>query len=406
MRTGLRWVACLSCAGLMASLAWGDEGKPVTGVRPWKVSLSLRADYTDNRDSEPDSIKEETFDLYVKPRADWFVNTDRTLFDLFYSPSWRYRTDPSPSQNEDEFWHEAGLSVEHSCTPVLSVFLRHRLDYTDDPSIDSNGEVVRQDLSYLLNRTEAGVMYDLSKAWSADLTGRYRAKSYQKSEIADNNNETRADAEGQLVRHMSPTLDVYGMARYSDFGYDSSVGLERDFSSVVVALGCEKALTPSMRTGLAVGWQGQDAQDDSVDSKDIPYVHAWVRCHTVPAVRFSGEVSHAMRDSDVYPFASQEYTEVRAGCEYDVTPSIMIGLSGMYRYSDYEGSSPASAPDAAFETGKRSGTEDRYATDLGLTYKISPLMKLSLVQSYEDRDSDVAANFTKNTTKVIFGHEF
>jgi hypothetical protein len=407
MRTGLKVVVCLWCAAFVAGLAWSsEEGKPVTGVRPWKVSLSLRADYTDNRDSEDDSVAQDTFDLYVKPRFDLFVNPDRTLFDVFVSPSWRYRTDPSPTQNEDEFWYEAGLSLEHSFTPVMTGFVRERLDYTDDSSVDNQGNVARGDMSYILSRTEAGVMYDLTQTWSADLTGGYRDKSYDDNDVADDNNETRADAEGKLSRHMSPTLDVYGLARYSDFGYDSSIGLQRDFNSVVLAVGFGKKVSASLNTGAAVGWQGQDFEDDSIDDNGIPYATAWANWRTIPSMRFGGEATHALRDADVYPYASQEYTELRLSCEYDLTGSTMVGLAGMYRYSDYGDYVSGTTPDAEFETANRGGTEDRYSADLTLAYKLSPQTRLSLIQSYEERDSEVSNDFTKNTTKLIFGREF
>jgi hypothetical protein len=166
----------------------------------------------------------------------------------------------------------------------------------------------------------------------------------------------------------------------------------------------EKVINQHLRGGAAAGWQGSDFDDPSIGDQNAPYARLWVMGQTTPAMRLTAEAVHAVRDADVYPFASQEYTEVKAGIEHDCGARWTVGLAASYRASDYE--DLASAPASAFEEGKRSGSEDRYTADASVTYKISADSKVSLMQSYEERASDVANDFTKNTTRLAYGCQF
>jgi hypothetical protein len=403
MRSAIKMVS-----GLVLSVMWfsfGVQAEETTALEPLKVSLTLRADYTDNRDSLPDGLDEETWDFYIKPRVDWFMDWERSYLDLFYAPSVRYRTDESDTQNEEEWHQDAGLRIEHSTSPGTVLRLDEKFDFTDDPSVSQDSAVVRRSGSYILNRAEVGATHMLSENWTGDLAARHMTKQYDENDVADDSDEDRIDGIIKTIFQATPTMSTYGTVMYSDYSFEDSRGLDRDFSSVLVALGVEQTINPQLSVGASLGVQSQDYDDADIEVDEVPYAAVWAQARTIPTTRIRGEVSHGLRDSDVYPFASQEYTEVKASIEWDVLPRVMLGVTGLYRNSDYDDAAPGTAAAGDF-VGITDGEEDKIIAQGEIAYKFNERNRLSLVQRYEDVDSDVAWDYTKNTTRILYGRSF
>lgn len=401
MRTGwkmLLWVVC----GVLISAGCVMAQELSKG--PYKASVSLRADYTDNRDSLSDDVKEDNVDLYIKPRFDYHGDWNRSFLDFFYAPAYRYRTEPSDIQNEDEFWHDAYIGGEYSLRPGFAVRALDKLDYSDDPEVTSDSGSVRRDESFLLNRTEIGANYEASANWVADVLGRYLDKNYTEDVVAEDSDETRADAQVMLTRRMAPDFSVFAKSMYSDFGFESSKDLNRDFTSILGALGCEKILNQQLVAGASAGVQVQDFDDAAIDADSVPYASVWARGQTIPSVRLAAEVTHGLRDADAYPYASQIYTDTRARIDWDAAPRTTLTARGEYRLSSYEDQIPT-ADDSLF-VGDAGGDETRIIGEVSATYKLTQTSRIMLAQQYEDLSSDVATEFTKNTTRLIFGRDF
>jgi hypothetical protein len=375
-------------------------------ARPVKLSVSLRADYTDNRDSMPSDMEESNWDFYVRPRVDIFLNGERTLFSMHCAPAWRHRTDPSVIQHDDELWLDLGMAVEHSMTPAATVRAMNQFDYADDPSVDSGGVTVRRDQSYILNRTEAGVNYDLNDVWNADLLGRYMDKSFERNEVAEDSDETRADGQVTMTRSLSPSLFVSALGSFSAFGFDSASGIERDFNSVLGALGVEQIINNHLRVGAKAGAQMQDYDDNTIDEQTEPYVELYVRCQNTPATRMTAQIERGVRDADAYPYASQVYTEARARLEWDPVVRVTLGVGAAYRRSDYDEIVPSAPESAFYADGEKGGTEDRVVGEASAAYRFDNAMSLTLAYLYEDLDSDVDLSFEKNTVRLTLGREF
>ena len=255
---------------------------------------------------------------------------------------------------------------------------------------------------------KAGAAYVLTEKWGVDALGRFTGKSYQDDAVASESDETRADGQLMFLRRLQPTLTVNGFARYSDFAFESSRNLDRDFTSWLFAVGGEVEATPSIKIGAAAGVQTQDFSDNAIDPGEVPYGNIWVHGRTTPALRLTGEATHGLRDADAYPYASQIYTDVRGKAELDVVPQLTtLALSVTYRLSSYEDQIPgsASADEFVSESGK-GGEETRWIVEGSAKYRVTPVTEVVLAQRYEDSDSDVSEPFKRNTTKLLVGRDF
>ncbi len=395
-------LAAVLMAGVVACTSRSADGE---GER-FRFSVALRADYTDNRDAWEDEIAEENFDFYVIPRLDIVSQGEQTVLDLFYAPSFRYRTDPSPVQNDTELLHSLGLNVGHKFTPRLTGRLYEQFDYTDDPAISDEGSTVREDRSYILNRTGAGLEFLVGRRTTVEAGGAYKLKRYDETAVAATSDEDRLDGTLTLRHYLTKTFNLRVYAAYSLFGYDSPADIQRDFDSAVGAVGVDNQLSQNLSVGALVGAQQQMYKDAGIDDGTSPFVTLYARGSTTPSLRLALEGTHAVRDADAYPYASQEYTEGRAKVDWDLSPRLTLSLNGTYRYSQYKDVAPSAAILFDFLGLETDGNETTIDTAATLAFKVSNQSTVRLVQRYENVDSDVSVDFTKNTTSLAFTQEF
>ena len=143
-------VASMMVAGVCAiRLQAAPEGKA-----PVNFSVETRGEYTDNRDAVATG-EESNFDFYLSPRIDVYLDFERTFVNLYYVPTFRYRTDPAPTQNDSEFFHDFGLNLDSQVSPNTALRLHEKFDYNDDPSVEDGGFTVREDRTYIMNRVTA-----------------------------------------------------------------------------------------------------------------------------------------------------------------------------------------------------------------------------------------------------------
>ena len=392
--------------------AFGADPEAVDGDRPEdqdaiNLGLSLRGDYTDNRDAtetDTETDKESTFDFYVTPRIDVFLDSERTTLNFFYEPSLRYRENPIDIQNDVELLHDLGLNLKMDASERTHLRLLEKLDFQDDPSIEEGGSTVRDNRSYILNRVELGLRQDINPLTHADVLARNTLKRYDDDDVADESDEDRNQAELLLWRQVTRSLAVHGMGGISLYSYESALGIDRDFDVMMGSAGAEMVFSPQVRGGLDVGAQSVSYSDDTLDSEVFPYALADITLAPQPAFRIHGSLGHGVRDADVYPFASQEYTEFRGGVEVDTSAIVTVGVDGTYRVSTYsEDTLPAGAPLPAKDS---DGDETTTVVTGHVAWKLKETAQLRLRQMYEDISSDVAESFQKNTSSVELHLDF
>lgn len=366
-----------------------------SGGDRFRFSVNMRADYTDNRDTWEEDEESNT-DIYLRPRMDVLFESERSLLDFFYAPSARYRTNPSDIQNDTELQHALGLAVRYRPSRRTIYRLNEDFRFSDDPEVTQGGRTFRGDQSYYYNSLRAGIDHMVTRKSEIELYGQSRLKRYDEDDMSQRWDEDQLDAGAQLIQHMSQNLRLTLSGRYSAFGYEEDV---RDFDSILLAAGAEKGISKNLMAGGRVGAQMQRYDDDGIDDATNPFVELFLRGSTTPAMRLSGTVTHAVRDSDAYPFASQEYSELRAKADWDTTPKTTLTLSGTYRESNYEDVVPSAVPFVSLY-GEPDGDESTIDVYGQFAYKLSNQMTLQLRQRFEDVDSDVWVSYTKNTTTV------
>lgn len=388
-----RLMVAVISGGVLLGVQAGAAEPGAEPAGPMDLGVSFRAEYTDNRDAS--EIEEENTDFYVTPRIHFYARTERALYDLHYAPSFRYRTDPAESENDNELLHDLGVRVDFDASERTKLRLIEKFDYQDDPSVES-GAVRRSDRSYIRNRIEAGAVHELNRWTFGDVMGAYEFKSYDEQAVADESDEDRAEARVTLTRWVTKQTALHGIGSYSMYGYESTRDIDRDVDVALGAVGAEKVFSPELRAGLEVGAQAVEYSDGELDSEIFPYGKLTATLSPTPASRLNGTLTHGVRDSDVFPFASQEYSELRLAAEVDPTSPLSLGLSLTLRESEYnEDSLPVSGAGAPLTT---EGDETTTAVSAYAEWTLTDAARLVIRQTYEDVDSDVDVSFTKNTS--------
>ncbi len=397
MRGHSRFGTMLLCAAVANMVAAGVLARD--GANPVSLSLRLTGEYTDNRDSVAE--KESNVDLYVVPRIDAWVSSQRTWFNFFYAPGYRYRTDPSPIQNESELHHDLGLNVDFDVSPRFDLRVRERFTLTDDPSIDEGGETVRRDSSYLMNRSELGGRWAVGRQGEVDVFGRHRIKRYDDDDVADVADEEQWTAQVEYWRQISQTLSLSLAAMYEIFDQQDRPDMERGFDSYQATIGAEKTMGPMMRGMLRVGYKELDYDDSELSRQGEPSVDAVLRFMPLRSLHWIARGGYMLRDAEVFPYVSQKRTLGSLSVEWEASPRWMLKAGGEYRLSEYDVDAlPTGARDLQEDVFLDGGDEESFifwaAAELSLDHRAT----LRFRQQYEDVDSDVWASYTRNTTRL------
>lgn len=404
MRSLQRFVVITLC-GTMVWATTASAQKQAMGGDPWTFGISIRGDFTDNRDSSEFDAA-DNFDIYVIPRIDAILDTDRTVFDFFYTPEYRYRTDPSPVQNDYEWYHSLGLHLTHKASDRVNFKLFEKFDYTDDPSVDEGGISLRGDRSYKMNRARLETAIKVARTLEVTPYAANKTKRYDDSDVAAISDEDRTDFGLRAWQILSRTVGLLYEVQGSAFSYDSPEGILRDFDLLQAGLGVEKVFNPRLRAGVTAGAQLQSFDDNALDDQTEAYASARVEGHPSPMTTLKVEFERGIRDADAFPFASQLYTEFFSRADWKATSKVNLGLWVTLRRSEYNDVAPSAAESEDFERGVAEGNEDTVEAAAELAYAISDQMGVKLSQDYQNVDSEVSQSFDKNTTSLIWSYHF
>ena len=375
-----------------------------------KFSGSIYGEQTDNRDSMPKG--EKNFDTYIKPRMDiHLVSEDNSsTMDFHYAPYYRYRSNPSSIENDTELFHDLMLTLLHQSSPATALRASEYFYRTDDPAIDQSGVNLRRDCSYMLNYAEIGMNYKLSdKLTCVDLAARSTVKRFDDSVVAGESDENNMGVCLTAWRQVQRTLAALLVLDAAKYGYDSYLGIERGFQAISAGAGLEKIVNRNVSFNLRGGMIAVDYEDKSLKSESQPFV-SFDLTVTRPAARIKAALAYLLRDSDVYPFASQECIQLDTTMQWDFSELLTFGVNGTYRvgkYSDNTLTPTAQAYQSAsiFQT---SGNEKTLILGGDITYKFGPVSTTSikLSQTYEKVDSDVSISYTRNATGLMLSQQF
>jgi hypothetical protein len=361
-----------------------DAGQPV------RLSVSVTAESSDNRDATEDN-KQSNVDTFLRPRIDVLLGDSNSMLDLYYAPALRYRSDPGENQDETDFQHRFGLNIRHSLSQRLRVRLSDQLLSTDDPQVEENGRVLRSDQSYIMNTAEVAFNYDLFRYSNLDLLIKNRIKRFDEEDVASLSDEDETSVRMQLRHSLTPTLRTLLTGEYRMYSYDETVFFMRDFDSVILAAGLENSFSENVIGSLSAGWQTRDYDDKDIDQGDKPYVRAELSGLLNPDLRVGAVAGYGIRDSDAYPYPSQEYTDFSGFVHSKLTQKLRLKLAGTYRLSTYEP-----------YQGRPGGDETILVGDVDLVFAATEAISLLVGYRIEDIEADdgVGGSYTENVGRV------
>ena len=416
MKKVMALLMTVQCSVLLAATD-NETPQDTRANQPIKFSVTAGAGYTDNRDGLPK--KESNVDFYITPMLALDLKWEETMLELSYAPSFRYRNSPSEFQNKSQLYHDFAANFKHKLSPSLEFRLIDNFNVTDDPSVQENGSTLRRDYSFTLNQTEVGAKYDISRLSNIDVLARYMFKRYDDTAARTESDENRTDAGitfwHQPIKHLALTA----AANYSQYGYEKYLNTDRGFDSTLLGVGLEEVVSSDFRVGVKGGMQNVKYADKSMGSDSSPYGTVFAKVSTVPSTHITASVSKMVRESFIFPFASQDMTDFSVRLDWIApAPEFMFALTGSYRVGDYAADTIPDALKSQYATDpllkdyvssynlKESGKENTYAISGEVAYQISLGTTIKFVQSYENVDSDVRWSFNRNSSNIMLTREF
>ena len=396
----------------------------VTGVKaatdatgPLKFSLRTSVDYTDNRDSTPDSIKEYDTYIYVSPRVDAVMDWGDSMLDFYYMPSYRYRSNPSDFQDTNKLLQDLGIDGRYDVNDRLSLRMKEAFKYADDPTLTSGGVNVTRDGMYIINNLGAGASVDVSPQSRFDLDVLWHLKNYDESAFKYLEEDS---INGDLAfRHsLSRTMVAVAQVKALKFNYGDVEAIpettpvvansDRDFSTMGGGVGLENQFRKDSKLSVYAGYTYMDFDEAKIDSVNAPYASIILDHNLNKETRLSASARYGLRNTDVRTYAAQAYSDVRADIAIDVSEDITVGAGGIYRYSDYDKDylTPAGATYFADNGIDANGTEKTGIGYANISYKMTPDSVISLLYRYTKDDSDVSNDFDKNEGILSFIQNF
>lgn len=393
--------------GLAGAVARAQDEVPqqtASRMRPVDVSFDIRGTYTDNRDST--SNAESCLDLYANPKIHGFLlRRSPNVLDFYYGPSFRWRDNPSDIQNETELFHDVGVTWLFTPEPALRVMAKDNFNYTDDPEVRKGGTTLRSDSTYYLNRAEGALDYIVNPLSHVNARVSNLTKRYTDDVRAKESDEDIQEGSVLAVRQVSSTIGAALLADAARYEYANAESIDRGFTAIMGGVGIETLLRNDLRGGVRAGWKLVDYSDEELGSEGVP--HASVTLDTLNRpVSLQASVTYSLRDSDVFPYASQKYTDFYAHLAWDTRTKFGFGLSGTYRIGDYSEDTVPTTDGAETPVASGGGTEYTTMASAEVVYHFSDITAGRFVQSFEDVSSDVDVSFTRNTSMLVLSREF
>ncbi len=387
-----RWMKVCVAAVLFAAAAWSLEA--AEGAKPWGLSLSAGAQFDDNRDGT-ETDKESNLDLILSPRAEWRYALERTLFDLFYAPTFKWRSNPreiadGDPQNDTELYHAVGAAFDHRLADRAWIKLGNTWAKTDDPEITAGGLTIRRNSDHWYNQAYAEAGLDVTPKVATVLNGRYNLKRYDDEVESQFQDEDVIEAQAAVKYAMGMGARFSASAGYSDFQNDHPT-IDRGSQVMTYGLGLEKTFNPDLIAGVSAGYQSAEYDDDRLETDDTVFGKADVVIGAASPTRLRVGGLYGYFAPYVRPYSIQKLTSVSAAVEHDVTAKLLVSVSGRYSDGDY----PAEPVN-----GLAGGHDKLMEAGLKGVFKLNRNLSFDLGYTYQTWDSDVREDFDRNVVSA------
>ena len=389
-------------AALQSFVFAAAEKGDIQGGNPLRFSVAGRAVFTDNRDSV-EKDKTSNTDWYISPRVDYVYNDGKDRVDLYYMPSYRYRT-KSGDGDSDGWFQDFGLRLDWALSERSRIRFREAYSYDDDSAIVVGGAVKRGNETFGENTAELGYNMDIYKYSNLDFFIRNNVKRFSDDDIAKTSDENITTAEVAHRYRVTETLRTFVAGTVGYYAYDNY--LNRDFYSMIAKFGLENSFTENTYGTVVAGYQYANYDDDSLGDNDEPYFKATIETRTGADMSIGASYGHGIRDTDAFPFSSQKYDEFNLYAHMSITPQLTLHGLGIYRMSSYDKEDiPAAMRWYSFK-GANGGDDTTVVLDALLDYSILENISVYAGYRYEDVDSEVGQSYKKNSGRVGASYKF
>lgn len=385
-----QWKAILLCAGSsvlgLAGLSLADEANH---GRDFQLKNRLRLEYDDNIFERAD--KQGSGKIIEEVEFIYNLDLEQTYVGIRYRPTATYWMD-----RESDSWdlhHAADVDFNHNFSPRVSLALKESFIYADLPELMDRGTVIQQKDTYIYNRVNGDLTFQVSPKTRAELGGRYTLLRYEDDAVSELE-DYDIYAGGLSLRHqVTPDTTVSLEGRVEEITY---TGPDRDSSSIYGGGGIQQNFGPDLIGDLRAGIQHKEFSADEIESQDQPYVDGSLTVLTPShRSRLTAGAGYSMFESDVFPYANQERALFYLSGSHDLTAKISLFLSGSYQNSSYNGDESID-PTRTTED----GDEQVMQVSARASYKVNRNNWLEAGYQYLDLNSDIREEYDRNRVSV------
>lgn len=385
---------------LFQSVAWGQQAER---AKPYQIQNRLRVEYDDNiyqeTKDENDSwkiIEEVIFQLNVR-------YLEQSHLSLRYRPSYVYWFDREPDKSDLN--HDLDVVLNHKFSPRLSLSLVETLRRGELPELVDGNILVREKDDFWYNTFNATLGIGVRPNSRLDVAGRYVLLRYDDDTTADTEDFDLFVGGLTWRQQWLPETALLLELRGEEIEYE---GPDRGSQSLFAGVGVEQMFSPKIVASARGGYQRKEFNKSELGSEESPYGDVALTFLVTPDLRLSAGAGHSLFETDVYPFANQERSQIFGSIAYDATARLALYLTGSYTMGDYD------ASQAVEQNVVKSGDEAYVQASARATYKINRSNWLEAGWQFVDLDSDIRtvagdkyrASFQRNRFDVGWKTQF
>ncbi len=420
---------------------FGEDNNPDSILRDiglsdaWRLSLTVFAEFGDNRDSVPDHYsadveeryrykKEDDIKYGIQPTLSYSGRlSDAHSYKLGYSPIYHYWTNPRVGKDRSEFSHLAFAEFKWTPDSRNQFRLRDNFKYIlndrwtlDDDAVDrtpvTDKKHVEHEQEHYDNTVHAGWKHQLSSRVNFDLDAFWNIIRYNDDEIAENSDEDKIGGTLRINRATSAQFQYGIFFRFlswddQDTVWTSQDGryvtekVERGIQTYTIGLGTTYRWDERLSFNASYGWEWVDYESDSIDDRDFPGDINLSATYAL-ALRTRGTLGfrYYVSEAWIYPYASQNLFSFYATLQHAFTHRLSGTVRAEYKVGEYDLKYvPEQAKNETFIK-KHDGEKNDLYLELALNYRYSQAFNVNVAYGYDDVDSDISNSYHENTVRV------
>lgn len=369
------------------------EGLPVD------IYNFFRVEYDDNVFTTGDTDEVEPVEsLVLIEQVELLLDTKQgnTYYGLRYSPSYHWYEDRP--EDDDDWYHQWDLILEHDFSPRTSAQLKHTLRYTEESELVEDDVTFRNNNDFLYNAVVGYWTTQLRPdTTSVRVNGRFTDFSYEEDDVAEFNDYQEYGGGLDLIQNLSAVASIALNASYRELDYETDF---RDAEVWRIATTYSRQLNPNLQTTLALGWEQQNSDDPVSEDVDSPFADISIVLLPGSSTRLTLGGGYGIKKSPVNIFSSQERAWVFGRLNQELSAAIDFMLQGTFSTGEFDEDSATSLFDPAVNS---DGSEDTVQLLMALTYELNVRNSLELSWRYTELDSDVRPDSDYDRNRYYLG---